>query len=144
MEKLIKNRRPKLGSSCTAHKEESLHISQAFRNFIEQLVSLHSWLSEVIGGFLRTHIDMRMRRKEIESLLRSVTSLCAMVDEAQAYKVQMKGDVLQVAGLGYGRPGLCKGVSPLEDPTDGETQNSDFSDSEFEEDQHQEESEAEQ
>jgi hypothetical protein len=32
-----------------------------------------------------------------------------MPDEAQAYK----GDVLQVAGLGYGRPGLCKGVSPF-------------------------------
>jgi hypothetical protein len=40
MEELIKNRRPKLGSPCTAHKEESLHISQAFRNFIEQLDSL--------------------------------------------------------------------------------------------------------
>jgi hypothetical protein len=34
--------------------------------------------------------------------------------------------------------------SQLEDPTDGETQNSDFSDSEFEGAQHQEESEAEQ
>ncbi len=34
--------------------------------------------------------------------------------------------------------------SQLEDPTDGETQNCDFSDSEFEGDQHQEESEAEQ
>ncbi|EFX70838.1 hypothetical protein DAPPUDRAFT_256485 [Daphnia pulex] len=72
--------------------------------------SLHSWLSEVIGGFLKTHIDMRIRRKEIESLLRSVTSLCEM-DEFQTYEVQMKGDVLQAAGLGHVQP----------DPTDGET-----------------------
>jgi hypothetical protein len=37
---LIENRGIQLGSLCTAHKEESLRISQAVRNFIEQYESV--------------------------------------------------------------------------------------------------------
>lgn len=33
---LIENRGIHLGSLCTAHKEESIRITQAVRNFIEQ------------------------------------------------------------------------------------------------------------
>lgn len=33
---MIENRGIQLGSLCTAHKEESLRITQAVRNFIEQ------------------------------------------------------------------------------------------------------------
>lgn len=33
---LIENRGIQLGSLCTAHKEESLRITQAVRSFIEQ------------------------------------------------------------------------------------------------------------
>jgi hypothetical protein len=38
---LIENRGIQLGSLCTAHKEESLRISQAVRNFIEQYESVN-------------------------------------------------------------------------------------------------------
>ena len=36
MVELIENRGIQLGSLCTAHKEESLRITQAVRSFIEQ------------------------------------------------------------------------------------------------------------
>jgi hypothetical protein len=36
MVELIENRGIQLGSLCTAHKEESLRITQAVRTFIEQ------------------------------------------------------------------------------------------------------------
>ncbi|KAK4037071.1 hypothetical protein OUZ56_029111 [Daphnia magna] len=112
---LIENRGIQLGSLCTAHKEESLRITQAVRSFIEQYENLQSWLLDVIEGFLRTHTDMRgtlpeardildmhiqlfndlkMKSTEIESLLRSVNPLCEMAEEIQAHEVQMKGDVL--------------------------------------------------
>ncbi|KAI9552427.1 hypothetical protein GHT06_022793 [Daphnia sinensis] len=112
---LIENRGIQLGSLCTAHKEESLRITQAVRSFIEQYENLQSWLLDVIEGFLRSHTDMRgtlpeardildmhiqlfndlnMKSTEIESLLRSVNPLCEMAEEIQAHEVQMKGDVL--------------------------------------------------
>lgn len=37
---MIENRGIQLGSLCTAHKEESLRITQAVRNFIEQYESV--------------------------------------------------------------------------------------------------------
>ena len=40
MVELIESRGIELGSMCTAHKEESLRITQAVRSFIEQYQSV--------------------------------------------------------------------------------------------------------
>lgn len=89
---LIENRGIQLGGLCTAHKEESLRISQAVRNFIDQYDSvsnpmkcpiffffsnsksrefkqLLSWLLDAIEGFLRTHSDMRGTLPEARDVL---------------------------------------------------------------------------